>query len=106
LLIAKFAALTVTTMVVDEARLPEVPVMVTIAIPGVAVLLAASANVLFPVEGLGEKDAVTPLGNPDAAKFTLPVNPHCGVTLMVAVAVLPSFMLRLSVDEKRRKPGG
>lgn len=97
----KFAALMVTAMVVEDDRLPEVPVIVTIAIPGVVVLLAASANVLLPVEGLGEKDAVTPLGNPDAAKFTLPVNPHCGTTSMVAVAVLPWFMLRLAADEKR-----
>ena len=95
MLIAKFAALTVRLMFVDEVRLPEVPVMVTIAFPGVAVLLVTSVNVLFPVEGLGEKDAVTPLGSPDAAKFTLPVNPHCGYTSMVVVAVLPSFMLRL-----------
>ena len=95
MLIAKLAAFTVRLMGVDEVRLPEVPVTVTIAFPGVAVLLATSVNVLFPVEGLGEKDAVTPLGSPDRAKFTLPVNPHCGYTLMVAEAVPPSFMLRL-----------
>ena len=95
LLIANFAALTVRLMVVDEVRLPEVPVMVTMAFPEVAVSLVTSVNVLFPVEGLGEKDAVTPLGSPDRAKFTLPVNPHCGYTLMVAEAVPPSFMLRL-----------
>ena len=95
MLIAKFAALTVRLMVVDEVRLPEAPVMVTIAFPGVAVLLVTSVNVLFPVDGLGEKDAVTPLGSPEAAKFTLPVNPHCGYTPIVAEAELPSFMLRL-----------
>ena len=80
MLIAKFDALTVRLMVVDVVRLPEVPVMVTIAFPGVAVSLATNVNVLFPVDGLGEKDAVTPLGSPDAARFTLPVNPHCGYT--------------------------
>ena len=95
LLIAKFAAFTFKLMFVDEVRLPEVPVMVTIAFPGVAVLLVTSVNVLFPVEGLGENDAVTPLGSPDAAKFTLPLNPHCGNRSMVAEAELPSFMLRL-----------
>ena len=78
MLIAKFAALTVRLMFVDEVRLPEVPVMVTRAFPEVAVLLVTSVSVLFPVDGLGEKDAVTPLGSPDAAKFTLPVKPHCG----------------------------
>lgn len=78
LLIVNFATLTLRLMVVDEVRLPEVPVMVTIALPGLAVLLVTSVKVLFPVDGLGENDAVTPLGSPDAAKFTLPVNPHCG----------------------------
>ena len=78
LLIANLAALTVRLMFVDEVRLPEVPVMVTRAFPEVAVSLVTSVSVLFPVDGLGEKDAVTPLGSPDAAKFTLPVKPHCG----------------------------
>src|SRR5579863_1246145 len=78
LLIANLAVLTVRLMVVDEIRLPEVPVIVTIALPWVAVSLVTSVNVLFPVDGLGEKDAVTPLGSPDAAKFTLPAKPHCG----------------------------
>lgn len=80
MLIANFPAFTVRLKVVDEVRLPEVPVMVTIAFPEAAVSLATSVNVLFPVDGLGEKEAVTPLGSPDAAKFTLPVNPHCGFT--------------------------
>ena len=94
MLIANLAALTVRLMFVDEVRLPEVPVMVTIAFPGVAVLLVTSVNVLFPVEGLGEKDAVTPLGSPDTAKFTLPLNPHSWFTTMFAFVELPSFMLR------------
>ena len=35
------------------------------------------------------KAAVTPLGNPDAVKVTLPVKPPVSVTVMVSVAVLP-----------------
>ena len=30
---------------------------------------------LVEVAGFGEKDAVTPLGKPDAERVTLPVNP-------------------------------
>jgi hypothetical protein len=63
--------------------------METLAFPGVAVLLVTSVNVVVPEAGFGEKDAVTPLGSPDAAKFTLPVNPYCGYTVSVAEAVLP-----------------
>ena len=45
-------------------------------------LLAVSVSKLVPVVGLGLNDAVTPLGNPDAARLTLPV------TATVIVVVL------------------
>jgi len=50
--------------------------------PTAAELLAVSVSVLlYPaVVGFGEKDAVTPLGKPDAERVTLPVNPFTGVT--------------------------
>ena len=67
--------LTVKATVVDAVRLPEVPVMVTVAAPVVAVLLAVSVSVLLPVVGLVPNTAVTPLGKPEAASITLPVNP-------------------------------
>jgi len=58
--------------------LPEVPVMITLYCPRVAELLAAKVSVLLPVVGFGEKDAVTPLGRPDAERVTLPANPYDG----------------------------
>ena len=66
----KPGALTVSVMGVVAVREPEVPVMVTIACPAAALLLAKRVIVLFPVAGLGEKDAVTPLGKPEALKVT------------------------------------
>jgi hypothetical protein len=57
-----------------------VPVTVTVLCPMVAELVAVNVSVLFPVVGLGENDAVTPLGRPDAESVTLPVNPYCGFT--------------------------
>ncbi len=59
---------------------PDVPVMVTVYCPRVAALLAVSVRVLLPVVGLGEKDAVTPLGSPETERFTLPVKPYCEFT--------------------------
>ena len=55
--------------------------------PMAAELLAVSVSVLlyplYPaVVGFGKKDAVTPLGRPEAERVTLPVNPFWGVTLM------------------------
>jgi len=49
--------------------------MVTVASPVVAVPLAVSVNVLAPVVLLGLNDAVTPAGNPEADKLTLPLKP-------------------------------
>jgi hypothetical protein len=81
--------LTVRAMVVDDVRLPEVPVMVTVAAPVVAVLLAVNVTSLEPVVGLVAKLAVTPLGRPVAASVTLSVNPLAPVTVTVSLAVLP-----------------
>ncbi len=83
------AALTVRATVVDAVKLPEVPVIVTVAAPMVTVLLAVSVITLEPVVGLVAKAAVTPLGRPDAARVTLPVNPPVSVTVIVSVALLP-----------------
>jgi len=58
--------------------LPDFPVMIALYCPRVAELLAAKVTVLLPFE-IGEKDAVTPLGRPDAERVTLPVNPFRGV---------------------------
>jgi hypothetical protein len=77
-------------MVVLAVVLPLVPVTVTvIGPPIVAVLLAAKVTVLLPVVGLVPNAAVTPLGNPDAARVTLPVKPFSGVTVIVSFALLP-----------------
>jgi hypothetical protein len=77
----KLGAYTPRLTVVVVLNEPEVPVMVRVYCPRLAVLLAVSVNVLKPVVGFGAKDAVTPLGRPDVtARFTLPVNPYWGVT--------------------------
>ena len=82
-------AVTVSASVVVAVRLPEVPVMVTVDVPVVAVALAVSVSTLVPVVGLMPNAAVTPLGRPDAASVTLPVNPFTSVTVMVLVPLLP-----------------
>ena len=76
--IAKFGAgtrLTVRETVVVFVKLPDVPAMVTVAVPVVAVLLAVSVSVLVLAVLLGLNDAVTPLGSPEADKLTFPVKP-------------------------------
>ena len=73
----KPSVLIVSARVVLAVRTPEVPVMVTVDVPGAALLVAVSVITLYPEEtAAGEKDAVTPLGSPDAERAALPVNPY------------------------------
>lgn len=55
---------------------PETPLINRLAVPGLAALLAVSVNVLLLVAGLGENDAVTPVGRDGMEKLTLPLNPN------------------------------
>ena len=75
-------------MVVDAVRVPEVPVMVTLDVPAVAVPLAFRVSMLLPVVGFVPNVAVTPEGRPDAARITLPANPSSPVTVMVTGVLL------------------
>jgi len=99
------AALTVSAMVAVAVKLPEVPVMVTVADPVVAVLLAVSVSTLVPVVGFVPNDAVTPLGRPDAASVTLPENPPTSVTVIVLVPLLPCVTDTLLGEADRVKLG-
>jgi hypothetical protein len=71
-------------------KLPEVPVIVTVAGPVVAELHAVNVTMLALVAGLGLNDAVTPLGKVEViARFTLPLKPFVGFTVMALVLLLP-----------------
>jgi hypothetical protein len=97
--------LTVSETVVVAVRLPEVPVIVTVADPVVAVLLAVNVTVLVLVVGFVPNVAVTPLGKPDAARVTLPVNPPTSVTVIVLLPVLPWVTLTLLGEAESVKLG-
>jgi len=84
------AAVTVSATVVDAVKAPEVPLMVTVTgPPTVAPLLADSVSTCVPATVPAAKIAVTPLGRPEAASATLPVNPPTLATVIVLVEVLP-----------------
>lgn len=89
-------------------KLPEVPVMVTVADPTAAVLLAVSVKVLVLAVLLGLNEAVTPGGKPEADKLTLPLKPFCGVIVMVFVTLAPcvSDMLLSDVESEKLGCGG
>jgi len=92
-------------MVAVSDKEPEVPVTVTVAAPVVAVLLAVRVKTLVPVVGLVPNAAVTPVGSPEMASATLPVNPFKFATVMLSVAVLPCGIDKLAADVDSVKPG-
>jgi hypothetical protein len=79
-------------------------VMVTVAVPAVAVLLAVSVNTLLVEVLLGLKEAVTPLGRPDAARLTLPANPPWGAKEIVVEPLVPCTSVRLPGVAESKKP--
>lgn len=91
----------VREIVVVFVRLPEVPLIVTVDVPVVAMPLAVSVSVLVfvvLVVLLGLKEAVTPLGRPEAVKLTPPVKPYSGVTVIMLVPAAPWNIVRLLGD--------
>ena len=94
-----------SAMVVVADRPPEVPVIVTVAVPAAAELLAASVNTLLPVVGFVPNSAVTPVGRPEAAKVTLPLNPFTGATVIVLVPLPPWIRFKLPGESVSMKPG-
>ena len=99
------ATTTVKLIVVVSVRLPEVPVMVTVAVPAVAVAAADKVNVLVDVAGFELKLAVTPLGRPEAEKLTEPLKPFAGVMLIVLVPLVPCSTLKLLGEAEMVKLG-
>jgi hypothetical protein len=95
------AGVTDSVIVVELVSVPDVPVMVSVDVPVVALALAVSVNVLVLVLLVGLKEAVTPLGKPEADKLTLPVKPFCGATVIVLVPMVPCTMLMLAGDTER-----
>ncbi len=69
------AAFTPREIVAEFVKVLAVAVMVMMTVPVVAVLLAVSVNVLVAVAGFGLKEAVTPVGKPEADKLTLLLKP-------------------------------
>jgi hypothetical protein len=88
-------ACTVSEIVVLFDVEPEVPVIVTVAVPTVALEEAVSVKVKVAlpfaggVTGLVEKDAVTPLGSPLALSVVAESKPPVLVMVIVLVPLLP-----------------
>jgi len=98
-------AFTVRESVVLLVKLPDTPVIITVAVPVAAVLLAVSVSVLVLVALAGLNEALTPLGRPEADKLTLPLNPFCGITVTLLVPLAPCVTVTPLGEAEREKFG-
>src|SRR5690349_5534353 len=96
----KLGACTLNVMVLVTTRLPEVPVIVRGYVPPRAEPLASKVSTLVPEVGFVPHEAVTPLGRPVTARFTLPLKPYCGVIVIVELTELLWFTLTLLGDSE------
>jgi hypothetical protein len=68
-------------------------------VPDAAVLLAVSVTTLVVVAGFTLKAAVTPVGNPEAARVTLPENPFTGAIVSVLLPPVAPLVTVRAVGE-------
>ena len=94
-----------TLIVALLVKLPDVPATVTVNVPIIAVPVADRVKTLAVVAGFVLKMALTPLGRPDAVKFTLPLNPFRGWIVIVAEPDEPCGKVRLVGDAESVKLG-
>jgi hypothetical protein len=94
-------AVTVTVIARLTVRFPETPVTENRYAPGVAELATVSVSLLAAVVAEGVNDAVTPDGKPVALNATVPLNPPCGTTLIVALPLPPCTTVTFELDAER-----
>jgi hypothetical protein len=98
------AGFTVRVIATLLVKLPEVPVTATVKVPMDAVPVAERVRRLVVVAGFVLNTALTPLGKPDAVKFTLPLKPFRGLIVMVAKPEPPWRMVKVVGYAERVKP--
>jgi hypothetical protein len=92
-------------MVVVWVSDPDVPVIVILLVPVVAVLLAVNVTELVEVVGFVPNEAVTPLGSAELDSVTDPLKPPDGVTVTVLLPLVPCVTVRLEGEAESEKFG-
>jgi hypothetical protein len=87
------------------AKLPEVPVTVTVEVPIAAVPVADRVKRLAVVAGFVPKTALTPFGRPATVKFAVLLNPFKALMVMVLEPEAPWTTVKLAGDAERVKLG-
>ena len=97
------------TVAVFEVE-PEVPVTVTVYVPEAPeVLVIVIVDVVLPFDGgvteLGEKEAETPAGRPEAVRATAELKPFVLVTVTVLLPAWPGFSVSEAGEADTEKSG-
>ena len=77
----------------------------TVFVPAAAAVLAVKVNVPPAAELVGLNAAVTPLGEPEADRLTLPVKPFSVLTVIWLVLLPPGVTARVADEAERLKSG-
>jgi hypothetical protein len=94
------------TTVAELFVLPEVPVTVTVWLPGADDALGVNVSVLVELGEIGLNSAVTPAGIPVAVSATLLLNPFwLTMPIVVVVFAPPTSIARVDADEEMLKSG-
>lgn len=93
---------TVIPIRVVPLMLPEVPAMVMVDVPAAAEMPAVRVRMLEVMALAGLKEAVTPVGNPKAARFTALVKPCCALMVMVLALLAPGASETVDAEEDKR----
>ena len=102
----KLGAGMLRTTVVELFVLPEVPVTVTVWLPGADDALGVNVSVLLELDETGLNSAVTPAGIPVAVSATPLLNPFwLSIPMVVLVFAPPTSIARVDGEEERLKPG-
>jgi hypothetical protein len=86
-------------------RRPEVPVIVSVDVAAATEPAAIRVSVLVVMALAGLKDAVTPVGKPEIARFTAALKPCCALIVMVLVPLPPAAIESVATDEARLNAG-
>ncbi len=98
-------AATVSDTATDRLNAPDVPLKVTMAVPGAALKAALKVTVEALAELPGAKLAVTPEGSPVTLNTTAPAKPFCAEMAIRLVAGLPTCTVTAAGVADRAKFG-
>ena len=99
-------SVTVSVSFAEVLRVPDTPVIVSVDVPGAAVLLTVRMRVPAVMAAAGWNEPVTPAGSPETARFTAPEKPFCAAIWMAVEPLAPAARDIAGADKERLNAAG